>query len=91
MADPIRIHQIVMNLCTNAYHAMEEMGGKLTVNLKEVELAAEDLKDPTMIPGPHVSLTVADTGPGMEQNIIDRIFDPYFTTKEEGKGTGLGL
>jgi len=91
MADPIRIHQIIMNLCTNAYHAMEERGGKLTVNLKEVELAAEELKDPTMIPGPHVSLTVADTGPGMEQSIIDRIFDPYFTTKEEGKGTGLGL
>ncbi|MBW1821269.1 MAG: PAS domain S-box protein [Deltaproteobacteria bacterium] len=91
MADPTHIHQIVMNLCTNAFHAMEEAGGKLTIALKEVELTAEDLKDPAMIPGPHVSLTVADTGPGMEQSIIDRIFDPYFTTKEEGKGTGLGL
>jgi len=91
MADPIRIHQIVMNLCTNAFHAMEERGGKLTVNLKEVELANEDLKDPAMIPGPYVCLDISDTGPGMEQSIIDRIFDPYFTTKEEGKGTGLGL
>ncbi len=91
MADPTHIHQIVMNLCTNAFHAMEETGGKLTIALKEVDLAAEDLKDPAMIPGPHVSLTVADTGPGMEQSLIDRIFDPYFTTKEEGKGTGLGL
>ena len=90
-ADPTQIHQIVMNLCTNAYHAMEETGGKLTVNLKEVELTAEDLKDQTMVPGTHVCLTVADTGPGMEQSVIDRIFDPYFTTKEKGKGTGLGL
>jgi CheY-like chemotaxis protein len=91
MADPTQIHQITMNLCTNAFHAMEETGGKLTITLKEVELETEDLKDPAMIPGPHVRLTVADTGPGMEQSIIDRIFDPYFTTKEEGKGTGLGL
>jgi len=91
VADPTQIHQIVMNLATNAYHAMEKTGGKLTVNLKEVELAVEDLKDPDMIPGKHVCLTVADTGPGIEQRIIDRIFDPYFTTKEEGKGTGLGL
>jgi PAS domain S-box-containing protein len=91
IADPTRIHQIVMNLCTNAYHAMEERGGELIVNLKEVELATEDLKDPSMVSGPHVCLTIADTGPGMEQSVIDRIFDPYFTTKEEGKGTGLGL
>ncbi len=91
MADPTQIHQIVMNLCTNAYHAMEETGGKLTVNLKGVELETEDLKDPSMISGKYVCLTVADTGPGMKQSIIDRIFDPYFTTKENGKGTGLGL
>ncbi|MCP4368646.1 MAG: PAS domain S-box protein [Deltaproteobacteria bacterium] len=91
LSDPTHIHQIVMNLCTNSYHAMEETGGKLSVILKEVELSAEDLKDLAMNPGPHVCLTVADTGPGMEQSIVDRIFDPYFTTKEEGKGTGLGL
>ena len=91
MADSTRIHQIVMNLCTNAYHAMEETGGKLIINLKEVVLTVEDLKDPVMIPGEYVCLTVADTGSGMEQSIIDRMFDPYFTTKAEGKGTGLGL
>ncbi len=90
-ADPTRIHQIVMNLITNAYHAMEETGGKLTVNLKEVELALEELKDPAMTPGKYVCLTVTDTGTGMDQAVIDRIFDPYFTTKVEGKGTGLGL
>jgi len=91
MADPTQIHQIVMNLCTNAFHAMEETGGKLTITLKEVELSAEDLKNPAIISGSHVCLTVADTGPGIGQGIIGRIFDPYFTTKEEGKGTGLGL
>jgi len=91
IADPTQIHQIVMNLGTNAFHAMEETGGKLKITLKEVELAAEDLKDPALIPGPHVCLTVADTGPGIEQNIINRIFDPYFTTKDIDKGTGLGL
>ncbi len=90
-ADPTQIHQIVMNLCTNAYHTMEETGGKLTVHLKEVVLVVEDLKDPTMMPGKYVCLTVTDTGTGMDQSVIDRIFDPYFTTKEEGKGTGLGL
>jgi len=91
MADPTRIHQVVMNLCTNAYHAMEKTGGKLTVNLKEKELAIEDLKDPAMIHGKYVCIKVVDTGTGMDQSVKDRIFDPYFTTKEEGKGTGLGL
>ena len=91
MADSSQIRQVVMNLCTNAYHAMEKTGGKLTVYLKEVELALKDLKDPAMIPGKYVCLTVADTGIGVEQNIINRIFDPYFTTKETGKGTGMGL
>ncbi|NNK85612.1 MAG: response regulator, partial [Desulfobacterales bacterium] len=91
LSDPTHIHQIVMNICTNAYHAMEQSGGKLSVTLKEVELTAEHLKDPTMTPGLYVCLIIADNGPGMEQVVIDRIFDPYFTTKEEGKGTGLGL
>jgi signal transduction histidine kinase/ActR/RegA family two-component response regulator len=91
MADPTRIHQIVMNLCTNSYHAMEDTGGKLTVNLKEVDLATEDVKDQAITPGRYVCLIVADTGIGMEQSVMDRIFDPYFTTKEKNKGTGLGL
>lgn len=91
MADPTQIHQIVMNLCTNAFHAMEKTGGKLTVNLKEVELTADDVKAPNLIPGGYVCLTVADTGTGIEQSVMDRMFDPYFTTKKSGKGTGLGL
>jgi signal transduction histidine kinase len=54
LADPTHIHQIVINLCANAYHAMEETGGKLTVNLEEVELVTEDIKDPAMVPGMYV-------------------------------------
>lgn len=89
MADFTQIHQVAMNLLTNAYHAMEKKGGKLKVTLKEVDLRADDLKG--MPPGTYVRLTVSDTGIGMDQSTIDRIFDPYFTTKKEGKGTGLGL
>ncbi len=91
MADSTQIHQIAMNLITNAYHAMEDEGGKLEVTLKEVELGADDLKDSSITPGTYVCLTVADTGIGMEQSALDLIFDPYFTTKEKDKGTGLGL
>ncbi len=91
IADPTQIHQVAMNLITNAYHAMEETGGELEVTLKEVELDVEDLRDPVMIPGAYVCLTVTDTGPGIDPLIIDRIFVPYFTTKGKDKGTGLGL
>ena len=91
MADFTQIHQIAMNLMTNAYQAMEDEGGELEVTLKEVELGVDDLTDPSMTPGAYVCLTVADTGPGMDQSVISRIFEPYFTTKENGKGTGLGL
>ncbi len=96
MADYTQIHQVAMNLFTNAYHAMEEKGGKLNVTLKEVDLRVGDLrvdhlKNMLINPGTYVCITVSDTGIGMDQNIIDRIFDPYFTTKKEGKGTGLGL
>ncbi len=91
MADPTQIHQIAMNLLTNAYHAMQDEGGRLEVTLKEVELGIDDLIDQSMIPGPYVCLTVADTGVGMNKAVMDRIFDPYFTTKEKDKGTGLGL
>lgn len=91
MADATQIHQVAMNLLTNAYHAMEDEGGKLDVSLKEVDLDVEDLKDPAMIPGLYVCLTVADTGAGIDEYVIDRIFEPYFSTKEKDKGTGLGL
>ncbi|MCP4720297.1 MAG: sensory box histidine kinase/response regulator protein, partial [Desulfobacteraceae bacterium] len=90
-ADPTQIHQIVMNLATNAYHAMEENGGELKVNLKEIEIGEEDVITPDMIAGAYACLTIADTGIGMEKKLIDKIFEPFFTTKEKGKGTGMGL
>ncbi len=90
--DPTQIHQIVMNLATNAYHAMEERGGELSVSLKEIELGKFDLIPPDITkPGTYACLTVADTGSGMDKEVKDRIFEPFFTTKKQGKGTGMGL
>lgn len=92
MADPTNLHQIVVNLCTNALHAMETEKGVLTVRLYRKEVGTEELAgEDNVSPGPFVVLEVSDTGHGMEQATIQRIFDPYFTTKEVGKGTGLGL
>jgi PAS domain S-box-containing protein len=92
MADPTQIHQIVMNLCTNAFHAMEETGGRLDISLKETERSADDLiHERDVAAGKFVQISVADSGPGIEDTIKERIFDPYFTTKETGKGTGMGL
>ena len=92
MADPTQIHQVTMNLCTNAYHAMRENGGTLAVELVDVELDETDI-DPTqpVKPGPYIRLRVRDTGSGMDESIRSRIFEPYFTTKAKGEGTGLGL
>ena len=90
-ADPTQIHQIVMNLATNAYHAMEKTGGELKVSLKNVELGNYDIITPDMIPGEYVCLTVSDTGTGIDKVITEKIFDPFFTTKAIGKGTGMGL
>ncbi len=92
MGDPIQIQQVVMNLCTNAYHAMREEGGDLDVGLSEVLVDGclqPELQD--LRPGRHLRLSVRDTGPGIDPGVIQRIFDPYFTTKEKTKGTGLGL
>jgi PAS domain S-box-containing protein len=89
LGDPTQIHQIIMNLCTNAYHAMQAFGGVMEVALEPVSADALDALDlPT---GQYLMLTVADTGSGISPTIIDRIFEPYFTTKDKGKGTGLGL
>ena len=88
LADPTQIHQVIMNLCTNAYHAMQEKGGTLTVSLGET--AAGNIS-PSLPEGDYLQLVVSDTGCGMDTSILERIFEPYFTTKEEGKGTGLGL
>ncbi|MEZ4526300.1 MAG: response regulator [Desulfobacterales bacterium] len=92
LADPTQIHQIVMNLCTNAYHAMQEKGGELRVSLCEVSIAPEDhAGDLNKRPGPYVRMMISDTGCGMDKSVMDHIFDPYFTTKPPGKGTGMGL
>ncbi len=90
-ADPTQIHQIIMNLATNAYHAMENTGGKLTVTLKKVLIEREYSEYPDLLPGNYARLIVSDTGIGIEKEMLEKVFDPYFTTKGEGKGTGLGL
>ncbi|MCD4722023.1 MAG: PAS domain S-box protein [Desulfobacula sp.] len=92
MADPTQVHQIVINLCTNAYYAMFDSGGTLTVALDDIEIAEQDhLTSNSSMPGNYVKLEVSDTGQGMDKKTLERIFDPYFTTKGIGKGTGLGL
>ncbi len=92
LADPVQVHQVLMNLCTNAGHAMMKDGGILDVSLGDVELDIAFLKDhPGIIPGRYMKLTVRDTGHGISPEILDRIYDPYFTTKPHGEGTGLGL
>jgi len=91
-ADPGRMHQVVMNLCTNAYQAMLERGGTLTVSLKEVEVSGkESIPQLNILPKTYLRLEIKDTGQGIEPNIFDKIFDPYFTTKDQEAGTGLGL
>jgi nitrogen-specific signal transduction histidine kinase/ActR/RegA family two-component response regulator len=90
-ADPVQIHQILMNLATNAYHAMEHDVGTLTVGLESCRLDTPETIDPALAPGTYACLTVADTGMGMDAGTLDKIFTPFFTTKEKGKGTGMGL
>ncbi len=90
--DPTQIHQILINLCTNAFHAMEDTGGRLDISLKEIDLRREDITPETYIDaGTFIQLSIGDSGAGMTQQVKDKIFDPYFTTKEVGKGTGMGL
>ncbi|UCF83595.1 MAG: PAS domain S-box protein [Desulfobacteraceae bacterium] len=91
-ADPTQVHQLLMNLCTNSAAAMGGESGLLEISLKKV-----DIKDTTTTmyldidPGAYLKLSVRDTGHGMKTEVLERVFDPYFTTKEKGKGTGLGL
>lgn len=92
MADPTQIHQVIMNLCTNAAHAMHEKGGILNIRLAEVELDsnfASGYQD--VFPGKFLRLSVDDTGCGIPSDTVDHIFEPFFTTKEKGEGTGMGL
>ena len=91
LADPTQIHQIMMNLCTNASHAVET-GGTIEVGIENIVLDEDSaVLYPDLIPGNYVKVTVSDTGQGIAPEATGRIFDPYFTTKEVGKGTGMGL
>ena len=92
LADPTHLHQVIMNLCTNAYHAMSEESGILEISLTTAEIdSSEERISKDLRPGSYVKLTVSDTGAGITPQVRDRIFEPYFTTKEIGEGTGLGL
>jgi PAS domain S-box-containing protein len=92
LADPVQIHQVVMNLCANAAHAMRAGGGVLEVALAEVELDGQAVEHHTdLAPGHYLCLTIKDSGHGMSPEIMARIFDPFFSTKIPGEGTGMGL
>lgn len=91
-ADAGSIHRVLMNLCTNAAHAMQTSGGVLSVSLHDEMLKEEDLTMyPEVSPGDFVKISVADTGVGMTREVQKKAFDPFFTTKETGVGTGMGL
>jgi len=92
LADITQIHQVIMNLCSNAAQSMQENGGTLEIRLESMELDTEfTARHAGLQPGVHVKLTVSDTGCGIPGDVMDRIFDPFFTTKSEGEGTGMGL
>jgi PAS domain S-box-containing protein len=91
LSNPTQIHQIIMNLSTNAADAMEEAGGVMEVSLKRVALDQNLADDLNVTPGTYLRLKVSDTGHGIPPEVMERIFEPYFTTKELGRGTGLGL
>jgi len=91
LADPTSFHQILMNLCTNAAHAMRGQIGVLRISLDKKQIGVDEAEQLESIPGSFIRLTVSDTGHGMEPKVLEHIFDPYFTTKKLGEGTGLGL
>ena len=91
MADPTQVHQVAMNLITNAYHAVDATNGNISIHLKETLLAPENLAGREIEAGPYALLTVADNGCGIASENLNKIFEPYFTTKAQGKGTGIGL
>jgi two-component system cell cycle sensor histidine kinase/response regulator CckA len=92
LADATQIHQVLMNLCTNAAQAMGEKGGVLEVSLGNLNLDADGADQyPNLEPGQYVRLTVSDTGHGMDREVMERIFEPFFTTKKQDMGTGMGL
>lgn len=92
LADATQIHQILMNLCTNAAYAMKESGGVLSVSLQDVNLSKKDLFHHFGVaPGDFLKISIEDTGTGMAKDVQEKVFDPFFTTKGPGEGTGMGL
>jgi two-component system cell cycle sensor histidine kinase/response regulator CckA len=92
LADQAQMHQVIVNLCTNAFHAMEQTGGSITIALREIEAsAAMPSPTPPLPDGNYIELTISDTGTGMDDITVERIFEPFFTTKSIEKGAGLGL
>ena len=90
--DPTQIHQVVMNLCMNAFHAMKINGGELNISLAKVTLfTTKEIMDMRLPPGDYILLKVVDTGVGMSPSVMARIFEPYFTTKQVNEGSGLGM
>ena len=90
-ADPTQVHQVILNLCTNAFHALRENGGILQVHVEAAFLNPDQAAPLNVVPGEYLKITVADNGPGISPEIIDNIFDPFFSTKDITEGTGLGL
>jgi len=91
LADPIQLHQVFLNLCTNAFQAMREVGGDLLLTLHDETLDAAAAEALSLAPGRYLRLCISDNGPGIPADILDKIFDPFFTTKGKAEGTGLGL
>jgi len=92
LGDPVQMHQVVLNLCTNAQHAMKRCGGVLSLHVGNLEIEEEvHTSNGHLRPGSYVLLTVSDTGHGMDPALLDRIFEPFFTTKSVNEGTGMGL
>jgi PAS domain S-box-containing protein len=100
LANPTQVQQVIMNLCTNSAHAMKKKGGILDISLREIDIQPgtvgaifeiDTFKQKEFAFGTFLQLTVSDTGHGMDKKTIDRIFEPYFTTKQVGEGTGMGL
>ncbi len=90
-ADPTQLHQAIMNLCTNAFHELKETGGEIDLSLKTVSLGGNEAGYLNLEPGNFVKITIRDNGPGIKPEIIDKIFDPFFSLKNKTEGSGLGL
>ena len=92
LGDPTQMHQVIINLCANAAHAMQDKGGVLDISVRPVTLDAKAAAQfHGLSPGPHIQVSVKDTGHGMDRDLMEKIFDPFFTTKKMAEGTGMGL